>query len=99
MTAYHNWDNRINNLSHYGIECDKIIFTSHADKVDEIIKLKPDVVIDDCPQHINQLALSVDIKVKLIVPSLWNYKQEVKPNMDNVFYYDSIEHLAKILEK
>lgn len=97
VTAYPNPENRIKTLSYYGIHYEMIYFPNHDEKSVQIMKLCPDMIIEDCPQHINKLAPVVDPHVKLMVPSCWNYKKEINQNLSNVFYYDDVEHLASII--
>jgi uncharacterized HAD superfamily protein len=97
VTAYHNHHNRRDNLSAHGIEFDEIYFSQNFDKVKMITVLNPDVVIEDCPQHLNALSDALDPKVKIFVPSMWNYKREIREDAKRITYYDTVAELETLL--
>lgn len=101
VTAYHNHESRIKNLKHYGIEYDEIHFTDQCDKVEKVLSLKPHIVIEDCPRHVNALSAHTEqhnMSMKILVPSFWNYvKNWIDPDSHNVSFYNDIQKLTRLI--
>lgn len=93
VTAYHQQENRIENLAKHDIKYDNIIFTDNDNKVKIIHEIKPEFILEDSPHHITNLS---NLDYKIYTPSMWNYSKHVH-NLPGVTSYEDLEDLEKKL--
>ncbi len=91
VTGYPHLEQRIENLKLHNIQYSEIYTITNENKVEYVLSLIPDIIIEDNPHFIEQYTLS-GIKM-LFSPNCWNY---IRDNHKCHYYTSPFEILKRI---
>ena len=103
ISAYPHTRARIKNLEMYdislGVQYDEIWCVGRKNKIKDITSFNPKFVIEDCPDHIEEL---VERGCTLFVPGVWNYLVETLKkfsHLNNVNVYKDVKDLKDLIKR
>lgn len=100
VTVYPNRENRRKNLEMYSIEYDEIVFVDqHDEKAAIIMEQNPDVVVEDCPHHLERLIVKKEEQRKplLFAPKMWKYVHTKFAQSRYIHLYEDLDELHLLL--
>lgn len=92
VTSYSNEPHRIEMLKQMNIPYDGILFPSGKNKVGVMKSLNPTIIVEDCPEHIDNIHRQIPT-AKVYAPNIWNYLAQYEGKTDIVTLYQNAKQL------